>query len=30
VDEEPAALLDWMIAIANVRSEVEAEELKKR
>jgi hypothetical protein len=27
VDEQPAALLDWLIAIAGVKSEVEAEKI---
>lgn len=29
VDNEPAPLMDWMIAIAGVAKEVEIEELKK-
>ena len=30
VDNEPAPLMDWMIAIADVAKEVEYEELNKR
>jgi hypothetical protein len=30
VDNEPAAMMDWMLAIANVAKEVEIEEVNKR